>query len=482
MHFGGWECRIPPGSISKRWRRHLDGGVTCDSAASIASQILRQAGKDLNRVIYGEQATPLYQDWPFAWLSTADTLGPGTATVAALAVAELGRSEALRDLMGRIKTNARIPPLGLGAITLGKQLVEALPKGTSTLSYDVTADTLLAWLTIPEGHVRVYRWAVPFDSLRAMVSDLRSSLGAEDDLTAARFRGVPPPLSPSSSNGMRFKAVTARLARAVVPPDIAALLPSGADLVVVPQNILTLIPFAVLPVNDSEVLGQRFALRYAPSLIALIQVEVGEAKARSTGEKRRALVVSDPTMPVAELADGVRMRLSRLPAADSEGAWVAARLGGRLLTGSQATESAVISAMRDVNIVHFATHALAYAYYNQVRNSFLALGPDTAYDGLLTVREIMDDSALAVPGELVVLSGCQTALGSVTQAEGTLGLQRAFLARGALLMKGFYDHWLGDTDKPTKAESLRRAERDLRATPRFANPLYWAAFELVGAN
>ena len=97
-----------------------------------------------------------------------------------------------------------------------------------------------------------------------------------------------------------------------------------------------------------------------------------------------------------------------------------------------------------------------------------------------------------------MLSACQTGLGDLKQAEGTVGLQRAFLARGArsvlvslwsvsdtattLLMRAFYTHWLGDRNHPTKAEALRRAQADLRADPAFKDPLYWAAFQLVGAQ
>ena len=49
-----------------------------------------------------------------------------------------------------------------------------------------------------------------------------------------------------------------------------------------------------------------------------------------------------------------------------------------------------------------------------------------------------------------------------------------------LLMRRFYTHWLDDADRPRKAEALRRAQEDVRRTPRFEHPRYWAAFQLVG--
>jgi CHAT domain-containing protein len=49
-------------------------------------------------------------------------------------------------------------------------------------------------------------------------------------------------------------------------------------------------------------------------------------------------------------------------------------------------------------------------------------------------------------------------------------------------MRHFYRHWLDDPDRPSKAEALRRAQRDLRSIPAFALPRFWAGFQLVGAR
>jgi CHAT domain-containing protein len=471
-----------------------------DSAASLASQVLRQAGHDMNRVAYGEQASQIYSEWPFAWLSLTEAIGKDAANSGALAVTELGRSEALRDLMGRFQTRQRLPVLGVDAAALGRQMVSMLPAGAATLSYLVQQDTLLAWLTLPTREVRVYRWAMPIDSLRAIVSTLRSSLGANDAVAGSRLRGtVSRTQRANAPDAMMLSIVAHRLTGLLIPNDLSELLPPGSDLVLVPHSVLNLVPFDILPIRGDTTLGEYYAIRYTPSLIALIRVETTEAAgSRSARNQQTALVVSDPTMPVADLGEGVRMRLAQLPGADSEGAWVAARLGVPRLSGSNASESEVRRRMGHADIIHFATHALAYAYYSKARDSFLALAPDSTHDGLLTVGELMDDSTLVIAARLIVLSGCQTALGPVMQSEGTVGLQRAFLAKGArallvslwsvddeatkMLMQRFYEHWLGDRDTPTKAESLRRAQQDVRRTPRFEHPLYWAGFELVGAN
>ena len=149
-------------------------------------------------------------------------------------------------------------------------------------------------------------------------------------------------------------------------------------------------------------------------------------------------------------------------------------------------------------MVHLATHDYAYSTDARARASFIALAPGDGHDGQLSVGELLDDAALQLSADLVVMSACQTGLGDLKQAEGTVGLQRAFLAKGArsvlvslwsvsdaatgILMRGFYHHWLRDRDRPSKAEALRRAQEEVRHTPGLEHPRLWAGFQLVGAR
>ena len=50
------------------------------------------------------------------------------------------------------------------------------------------------------------------------------------------------------------------------------------------------------------------------------------------------------------------------------------------------------------------------------------------------------------------------------------------------VIRFFYVHWLRDTDAPSKAEALRRAQEDVRRMPGLDHPRFWAAFQLVGAR
>ena len=101
---------------------------------------------------------------------------------------------------------------------------------------------------------------------------------------------------------------------------------------------------------------------------------------------------------------------------------------------------------------------------------------------------------LDLQAELVVLSACETALGSEVRGEGLVGLAHAFLQAGvervlvsawrvddratAELMQRFYRHLLVEELRP--AEALRRAQMSVRATPGWQAPYYWAGFVLQG--
>jgi tetratricopeptide (TPR) repeat protein len=164
----------------------------------------------------------------------------------------------------------------------------------------------------------------------------------------------------------------------------------------------------------------------------------------------------------------------------------------RTLLGDQATESAVVdlasrAELKKYRYLHFATHGRAdqsIAY-----NSALLLAPDRdrsanstapATDGRITAQQIVNTWVL--DADLVVLSGCETALGRATASEGYLGFTQALFARGArsvvlslwevddkatsLLMARFYANLLGrrpELKKPMpKAEALHEAKTWLR--------------------
>lgn len=118
--------------------------------------------------------------------------------------------------------------------------------------------------------------------------------------------------------------------------------------------------------------------------------------------------------------------------------------------------------------------------------------PDNVDNGVLTAREI---ASLRLQGvDLTVLSACETGLGEVG-SDGVFGLQRGLKKAGAgavmmslwkvsddsttALMKSFYRHWL--REGMDKQGALDAAKADVRCTPGWEHPQYWAPFILLDA-
>jgi CHAT domain-containing protein len=112
-------------------------------------------------------------------------------------------------------------------------------------------------------------------------------------------------------------------------------------------------------------------------------------------------------------------------------------------------------------------------------------------DGFLLTSDVM---GMTLTADLVVLSGCRTALGREVYSEGLTGLSRAFLFAGAArvvaslwkvddaataeLMTQFYRRLFLQKASPSAA--LRGAQMELRKQERWASPYYWAGFVMQG--
>ncbi len=144
--------------------------------------------------------------------------------------------------------------------------------------------------------------------------------------------------------------------------------------------------------------------------------------------------------------------------------------------------------------VHIATHGLLDEIHPELSGLLLSQvnrqgGNENGYFTTL------DAFNLKLNAELVVLSGCRTALGKEVRGEGLMGLTRGFMYAGARrvmaslwqvndaataeLMKHFYRGMLGEK-KLLPAAALRAAQLEMLKDPRWNAPYYWAAFTLQG--
>jgi CHAT domain-containing protein len=162
--------------------------------------------------------------------------------------------------------------------------------------------------------------------------------------------------------------------------------------------------------------------------------------------------------------------------------------------GLGATREAVLSSdLRSYRVIHFATHGVADTSSPELSGLVLSLvdAAGGSREGFLGLTDIYE---LDLAADLVVLSGCRTALGKEVRGEGLMGLTRGFLYAGvprvvgslwpvqdrtaSELMSRFYKAMWKDGLSP--AAALRKAQSSLRSEPRYRAAHSWAGFVLQG--
>ena len=190
------------------------------------------------------------------------------------------------------------------------------------------------------------------------------------------------------------------------------------------------------------------------------------------GARGPALVVSDPHLDLA--------------AARAEGNEVAHALGAtgnvRLLSGEDATLSAVTSALGEALAFHYAGHATFAGHDGWESALGLALGQQL---------DVSDALLLPSPPPLVVLASCAAARSPDEGSSSGLGIAQAFVLAGtravvaptravddglaADFSRAFYAH-LASTDEAGARVALRAAEEELRRKDQGGD---WAAYRLI---
>jgi CHAT domain-containing protein len=285
-------------------------------------------------------------------------------------------------------------------------------------------------------------------------------------------------------------------------------------LIVVPDGALEYVPFGALPVpspgSAAVPLLQRHEIVYLPSVSALaIQRQVLE---RRPPAPKRLIVLADPvfdpndprltrvasTRPKATATRGADGPIfERLPGSRQEAEAIAALAPAadtRVALDFDASRAEALSdRLGAYHIVHFATHGVIDAEHPALSGLALSMVDRTGKPqaGFLHLRDIYN---LRLNADLVVLSGCRTALGKEVRGEGLLGLTRGFLYAGAprvvaslwrvedqataALMTRFYRALWQEHLRP--AAALRAAQLALSQERRWRDPYFWAGFVLQG--
>lgn len=411
------------------------------------------------------------------------------------------------------------------------------------------ADTTLVEYAL--GDARSFAWVVTNQSIHAVTLPPRRAIATLARRTRDLF-AMPP--QPGNERSPRTHADVLALSRMILDPILPFIHTSRVALVA--PGPLAMIPFAAMPVLSERTTGarvegpvlserpgatrvegpgarasmvQRYEVVNLPSATVLSALR--RAADRRTPPSRAIAVFADPVYdagdprlassapPAQEVsltrsadsvaepsealsgwrsarAEGTSMALRRLPFSRQEADAIAAYAPKHSVkaTGFDATrERALDASLASYRFVHFATHGLVDPSVPNL--SGLALSfvdrQRRPRNGLLLLPDVYE---MRLNADVVVLSGCETALGTEVRGEGLMGLARGFMYAGAArvvsslwrvddaatsaLMTAFYRGML--RDKRTPAAALRAAQLEISKTARWSAPYFWAGFVLHG--
>ena len=320
-----------------------------------------------------------------------------------------------------------VEPLKLG------QVQELLDPGVTLLEYFVNADKLYLWV-VEKDRFQFLSHPIARRDLVSKVTELRDTIYQIGEKE-------------------RFNALSQELYRLLIAPAVPHI--KGNDLLIVPHDVLHYLPLHALVGSDGRFLIEKYPVYYLSSASLLQFVK---EKRKAGGEK--VLAFGNPDLGDLEK----NLEFAELEAKEVKAAYPESSV----YIGKEATEekSKALSATHD--ILHFATHAKLNE--DDPLSSAVLLAKEGKEDGRLEVREIF---GMDLKANLVVLSGCDTALGKLSTGDELVGLTRAFIYAGtpsvvaslwsvddsstAHLMASFYRN----LKTMSKVEALRQAQLEL---------------------
>lgn len=341
----------------------------------------------------------------------------------------------------------------------GVTLADIQSHDGSVLWFVELPDGLVAWL-VRDRHASLHR----FDVSKEVVSGVITRFLRE--------------CSDRTGNDLRLQQDARKLYQWMIEPFAAQLNAQDRSVVVDLDGIFSSVPLQALIANDGINLGDRFSITVASAFAA-------GGMRRELDRRSMALIVANPTVTGESATE-----FPPLPASVEEAGIVRAVFPrNELLKGDAASVAALVAALPDAEVVHFAGHGST-----DWENGALvfAANPSTRadYDLLRSTDLQRQDWSRSA---LVVLSACAVAGGETRGTHNPDSLVRALSKAGASrilasswnvdasataeLMQAFYAS-LATGATPDRA--LQAAEQEVRKRPGWKHPYYWAGFQVYG--
>jgi CHAT domain-containing protein/tetratricopeptide (TPR) repeat protein len=411
----------------------------------------------------------------------------------------------LAQVQRLLATDPRLQGKGVFIDIARFPLIDFQSKGTDFVGKE---EHYTAWVVPPEGPVKVFDLG-PADAIDGAARALRADIERQ-----YKDRQI------DEAGETRFRQRSAALGRLLLGPMYDYV--SDYDRwIVSPDGDLWLVPWAALVLPVSGATSPYAVEKHTISLVASGRDLVAPRR-RTAVRRGPPLILADPEFGEAPDGRSPRFGFPQLAITSQEANEVAPLLARYTRTPADAVvlkldkdaREAAFRSVRSPKALVFGTHgfflpdtmrgvpsnpllrcglALAGANLIETRPASAQAAAD---DGILLGEEILETDLSGT--DLVVLSACETAVGTVRDGEGVANLQSAFRIAGAetvvatlwqvpdlntaLLMREFFRNLAAGKDK---AEALQQAQatriRQLReGRDRAAHPFRWAAVTVTG--
>lgn len=364
------------------------------------------------------------------------------------------------------------------------------------------------------GEERSYLWAVSKTSIQTYVLPKQTEIEAAFRQFNERFLAPDYRLGKKPSNSSADGV--GQFSQMLLQPVASQL--TDQRLIIVADGVLQYVPFAALlkpsasgnssqPLMvDHEVVGlpavsllamqpRSQKLPAQPKLAILADPIFSPQDTRLTGKPAQLSASRGQTRTTS--VDAITNALyARLPGTRQEAQEILALAPAAqhlVKFDAAASRKVAMTELQPYQIVHFATHGILNSDRPERSGLIFSIMDERGLfqRSLLSTADVFN---LNLSADLVVLSGCQTALGESIKGEGLIGLTGGFMYAGAervvsslwevdddataLLMGEFYERMLKQGASP--AAALRAAQLELWRSPQWYAPRYWAAFILQG--
>jgi len=263
----------------------------------------------------------------------------------------------------------------------------------------------------------------------------------------------------------------------------------GRDLVIVPDEMLSYIPFDALvtQLEDDSITN------YAGVSYLLNDYNISYVYNSQLINRKRSGIwrFPDVTAWIPQNRTGQLSSSGDLQGAEEEVRDILKVVKGHSIRRSL-KKPEVVSMLQEPSVLHLAMHSLATE--NGGVSPYFIL--DSITDpGMSNRMHDYEINALRLSTPMVVLSSCETAGGQLRSGEGIMSLSRSFLQAGAAsvvhtlwpvddaksreIMVGFYRELKRGLSKSSALSGVKRQYLNNQA-PFYTHPYYWAAFQVTG--